>query len=167
MKNSLGYAFYFTATAIAHVFWLFIFFMKPEGACACVLLCFSNFISFGPVIGLLLYLYGFIFSVSRSNVTNVWLTICRFFSFTQMNKRIFLLRRLVWPSFFITDNFMNYVFCFVKKIELASWIHLFQRRFIIFHFFSVSKVINKIFRFRRYICCTFSFFINKNAKMKT
>ena len=32
------------------------------------------------------------------------------------------------------------------------------------YFFSASKVINKIFRFCRYICCTFSFFINKKRE---
>ena len=29
------------------VFFLF-FFMKSEGTCACILVCFSDFISFGP-----------------------------------------------------------------------------------------------------------------------
>ena len=42
---------------------------------------------------------GFIFFVSWSDVTNVWLTICIFFSFTQLNKRrIFLLKCLMWLS---------------------------------------------------------------------
>ena len=34
------------------------------------------------------------------------------------------------------------------------------------YFFSLSKVKNKIFRFHRYIWCTF-FFINENVKIKT
>ena len=33
------------------------FFMKSEGICACILLCFSDFISFGPT----LLVYNFIY----------------------------------------------------------------------------------------------------------
>ena len=121
MKNSLGYAFYFTTTAIAHVFLFFVyFFMKPEGTCACVLLCFSDFIFFGPVIGLLLYLYGFIFSVSRSNVTNVWLTICRFFFFYSNELKDLFIKTPRVTLLLYYRKFYELCFCFVKKIELAS-----------------------------------------------
>ena len=53
-------------------------------------------------------MHGFIFFVSQSNITNVWL---RFFTFTQLNYLCL---------------FLN---CF---FFLAFWIHLFHRRFI-FH----------------------------------
>ena len=101
---------------------------------------------------------AFMFFVSLSNITNVWLTTYRFFSFTQLNKRTtFLLRRLVWPSsFYIIENFMNYVFRFVKKNKV---------RFL--DSFVSKKVHNKISRIRRYIWFIFSLFINKNAKIKT
>ena len=59
---------------------------------------------------------------------------------------------------------MNYVFCFVKKVSfLNSFV---SKKIHISNFFSVSKVINKIFRFHRYICYTFSFFHKQKRENK-
>ena len=104
---------------------------------------FSDVISFGPKFGLRCI-----------------------FSFTQLNKRrIFLLRRLVWlSSFYIRENVYELCFLFCKK-QKVSFLNLFvSKKIYISYFFSVSKVINKILRFRRYIWCTFSFFIKGNAQ---
>ena len=105
---------------------------------------------------------AFIFFASRSNLTNVRFTICRLFSFTQLIKRrIFSLRRLVWPStFYIREMLM----LFRKKSKLSFLNSFVSKKIHTSYFFSASEVINKIFRFRRYIWYTFYFFINKNAK---
>ena len=114
-------------------------------------------------------LYGFIFFESRSNVTNIWLKIYIFFSFTQLSKRrIFLLRHLVWCSpFYIRENDFESCFLFHKKNKVSYMNSFVLKKIHISYFFSVSKVINMTFRFHCHIWCTFSFFMNKNVKIKT
>ena len=71
------------------------------------------------------------------------------------------------PPSILEKIFMIYVFCFVKKSKV-KFLNLFvSKKIHISYFFSFSKIINKIFRFHHYIWCAFSFFINKNAKIKT
>ena len=142
MKNSMRYAcalFYDYSNARCICL---IFFMKSQGICA------------------------FIFFVCRPNVTNAWLTIYRFFSFAQLNKRrIFLLRRLVWPSsFYIRENVYEFCFLFRKKNKVSFLNSFVSKNIHISYFFSVSKVINKIFRSRRYIWCNFLFSLTKTRK---
>ena len=45
-KTQCACAIYLTTTANARVF--FFFFLKSEGTCSCILICFSDCISFGP-----------------------------------------------------------------------------------------------------------------------
>ena len=105
-----------------------------------------------------------LYSLCQRNVTNVWLTIIYFFLSLNWRKGSFYLYALHdSPPSILEKMFMNYVFCLLKKIKLG----FVSKKIHISYFFSVSKVINKIFRFGRYIWCTFSFFINKNAKIKT
>ena len=55
-----------------------------------------------------------------------------------------------------------------QKKNIVGFLNSFvSKKIHISYFFPVSKVINKIFRFCRYIWRTFSFFINKNPKIKT
>ena len=112
---------------------LFIFLWNLKAHALVFYYVLATLFFFGPVIGLLLYLYGFIFSVSRSNVTNVWLTICRFFFFYSNELKDLFIKTPRVTLLLYYRKFYELCFCFVKKIELASWIHLFQRRFIIFH----------------------------------
>ena len=142
MKNSMRYAcalFYDYSNARCICL---IFFMKSQGICACI------------------------FFVCRPNVTNAWLTIYRFFSFAQLNKRgIFLLRRRVWPSsFYIRENVYELCFLFCKKNKVCVLNSFVSKNIHISYFFSVSKVINKIFRSRRYIWCNFLFSLTKTRK---
>ena len=53
---------------------------------------------------------------------------------------------------------------FRKKSKLSFFNSFVSKKIHTSYFFSASEVINKIFRFRRYIWYTFYFFINKNAK---
>ena len=57
----MSYAFYFMTTANAHG--IFSFFVKSEGTCACVLLCFCDFISFGPKLWVYKFIYTALYSL--------------------------------------------------------------------------------------------------------
>ena len=95
--------------------------------------------------------------------------IYRLFSFTQLNKkRIFELRRIVGSSsFYIRENVYELCFLFRNKNKISFLNSFASKKFHISYYLSVSKVIKNVLRFRRYVWCTFSFFINKNAKIKT
>ena len=86
-----------------------------------------------------------------------------FLSFTQLNKRrIFLLRCLMWlSSFYIGKNVYELCFLFRQKNTVSFLNSFVSKKILISHFFSVSKVMNKIFRFCCYIWCTFAFYITK------
>ena len=147
--------------------------MKSEGTCACILLFFSDFISFGPKFLVLRCITLFIW-ILYSLLAGLMLQIfgLRYIDFflllKYLKKRVFLSRRLVWPSsFYITENIYELCFLFHKKNNVSFLNSFVSKKIHISYFFSVSKVVNKICRFRRYIWCTFSFFINKNAKIKT
>ena len=58
----MRYAFSFTTTVNVHGVFFLIFFMKSEGTCTCILLCFSNFIYFGSK----LQVYNFIYMALHS-----------------------------------------------------------------------------------------------------
>ena len=74
----------------------------------------------------------------------------------------------MWPSsFYIRESVYQLCFLLCKKNQVTFLNSFVSKKIHISYFFSVSKVINKIFRFCCYIWCTFSFFINKNAKIKT
>ena len=112
------------------------------------------------------FIYG-VYILMLQMFSSRYIYIYIYFSFTQLNKRrIFLLRRLEWlSSFHIRENVSELFFASKKK--KVNFLNSFvSKKIHIWYFLPVSKVMNKIFRFCHF-WCTFCFFINKNAKIKT
>ena len=113
------------------------------------------------------WVHGFFIFLGSRSICYKCLTYDTYiFSFTGLNKRrIFLLRCVVWlSSFYIRENVHELSSVKKKIIFMNSFV---SKKIHSSYLFSVSKVKNNIFRFCHYIWCTFYFFINKNAKIKT
>ena len=87
-----------------------------------------------------------------------------FFLLLNWIKKIFLLKRLLWPSYFyFRENVYELCFPFCKKKKINFLNSFDLKKIHITYFFSVSKV--KKTRSFGFVV-TFSFLINKNAKIK-